>query len=111
MEPNEPYNLIGYSFGTLLATEVALQLEKLGHKGKLLYLDGGPTFIKTLTDQHLQFSPDLASNVIETKLLLLIMSTITTENLTKLEVIIIDDIREEGVNKAEKSCHQIILNL
>lgn len=86
LKQNEPYYLIGYSFGSLLATEVALQLEKSGHKGKLLYLDGGPTFIKILTDQHLQISSDMTKNVIETKLLLLIMSVITTENLTLLEV-------------------------
>jgi fatty acid synthase len=40
-----PYNLIGYSFGALVAFEMALQLENLGEDVRLNLLDGSPQFI------------------------------------------------------------------
>ena len=40
-----PYNLVGYSFGALVAFEMALQLELLGETVNLTLIDGSPEFI------------------------------------------------------------------
>ncbi|XP_011499008.1 PREDICTED: fatty acid synthase [Ceratosolen solmsi marchali] len=40
-----PYTLIGYSFGALVAFEMALQLEHLGEDVSITLLDGSPEFI------------------------------------------------------------------
>jgi thioesterase domain-containing protein len=43
--------LLGYSFGTLLALELALELEAEGWEGQLYLVDGAPHFTKSLL-QH-----------------------------------------------------------
>ncbi|XP_014215720.1 fatty acid synthase [Copidosoma floridanum] len=40
-----PYTLVGYSFGALVAFEMALQLETLGETVNLTLIDGSPEFI------------------------------------------------------------------
>ncbi|XP_003423914.1 fatty acid synthase [Nasonia vitripennis] len=44
-----PYTLVGYSFGALVAFEMALQLESLGETLNLTLLDGSPEFISLHT--------------------------------------------------------------
>ncbi|XP_037954847.1 fatty acid synthase isoform X2 [Teleopsis dalmanni] len=46
---SEPYYIIGYSFGTLIAIELAAMLEKAGYRGQILLIDGAPHFLKKLT--------------------------------------------------------------
>nr|XP_033193891.1 fatty acid synthase [Bombus vancouverensis nearcticus] len=41
-----PYNIIGYSFGSCIGLEMAVQLQKAGHKTNLTLIDGSPDFIK-----------------------------------------------------------------
>jgi fatty acid synthase len=40
--------LLGYSFGALLALEVALELEAEGREGRLYLVDGAPDFTKSM---------------------------------------------------------------
>jgi fatty acid synthase len=40
--------LLGYSFGALLALELALELEAEGREGELYLVDGAPDFTKSL---------------------------------------------------------------
>lgn len=41
-----PYNIIGYSFGSCIGLEMAVQLQKAGHKTNLTLIDGSPDFVK-----------------------------------------------------------------
>jgi thioesterase domain-containing protein len=43
---------LGYSFGALLALEMALELEAEGREGHLYLVDGAPDFTKSMV-QHL----------------------------------------------------------
>lgn len=48
----DTFNLIGYSFGSLICLELASILEKNGKKGKLILIDGAPLFLKKLVSSH-----------------------------------------------------------
>jgi thioesterase domain-containing protein len=50
--------LLGYSFGGLLALELALKLEEEGREGKLYLLDSSPDFMKLLLEQNVSNSQD-----------------------------------------------------
>ena len=49
----DTFNIIGYSFGSLLCLELASILEKSGKKGKLVLIDGAPLFLKKLVSSHI----------------------------------------------------------
>ena len=51
LAPRAPFRLLGYSFGGLLAMELALQLEAEGRKGRLYLVDSAPDFIKKTVKQ------------------------------------------------------------
>lgn len=51
--PTEPYYIIGYSYGTLVALKIAQLLETAGFRGHITLLDGAPHFLKRLTNLHL----------------------------------------------------------
>lgn len=44
----ENFYLVGYSFGAMVAIEIAKLLEKTGLKGQIVLIDGAPTFLKKL---------------------------------------------------------------
>ncbi|CAG9771106.1 unnamed protein product [Ceutorhynchus assimilis] len=44
-----PFNLIGYSFGAVVAFEMGVLLEKLGEKVRLFFIDGSPNYVATHT--------------------------------------------------------------
>lgn len=44
----ENFYVVGYSFGSLIALELAKLLENRGLRGKVLLIDGAPTFLKKL---------------------------------------------------------------
>jgi fatty acid synthase len=48
LAPGAPFSLLGYSFGALLALELALELEAEGREGHLHLVDGSPGFTKSL---------------------------------------------------------------
>jgi thioesterase domain-containing protein len=51
LAPHAPFHLLGYSFGGLLALELALQLEAEGREGKLYLVDSAPDFAKAILTQ------------------------------------------------------------
>lgn len=53
MKQSDPYYLIGYSFGSFVALQLADLLESQGYHGHVLLLDGAPHFLKKLTNLHL----------------------------------------------------------
>ncbi|KAH8295236.1 hypothetical protein KR018_009015 [Drosophila ironensis] len=53
LKQTEPFYIIGYSYGTLLALELAKQLESTGFRGHIMLIDGAPHFLKRLTNMHL----------------------------------------------------------
>ncbi|XP_044739892.1 fatty acid synthase-like [Chrysoperla carnea] len=81
---NEDFGIIGYSYGSMLATEICKQLEKLGHKGRCLYIDGSPTFMKTLVCKQFSMTSDTPANIIESRLILMILSWFFTGNYTDI---------------------------
>jgi thioesterase domain-containing protein len=52
LAPGAPFSLLGYSFGGLLALELALELEAEGWEGHLYLVDSAPVFMKLLA-QHM----------------------------------------------------------
>ncbi|XP_021929696.1 fatty acid synthase-like isoform X3 [Zootermopsis nevadensis] len=58
LAPRAPFTLLGYSFGGLLALELALKLEAEGREGKLYLLDSSPDFMKVLLEQSVCSSED-----------------------------------------------------
>ena len=51
LAPRAAFRLLGYSFGGLLALELALQLEAEGREGRLYLVDSAPDFVKTTVTQ------------------------------------------------------------
>src|SRR5215469_5142735 len=58
LAPCAPFRLLGYSFGGLLALELALQLEAEGHEGKLYLVDSAPDFLKAMLTQSMGSNGD-----------------------------------------------------
>ncbi|XP_036342897.1 fatty acid synthase-like [Rhagoletis pomonella] len=53
LKATEPFYIIGYSYGSFIALQLAAMLEKSGYRGQLLLIDGAPHFLKKLTLAHL----------------------------------------------------------
>ena len=58
LAPRAPFRLLGYSFGGLLALELAMQLEAEGHEGKLYLVDSAPDFFKAMMRQTMGSNED-----------------------------------------------------
>ena len=58
LAPGAPFRLLGYSFGGLLALELALQLEAEGREGKLYLVDSAPDFSKAMLTQSMGSNDD-----------------------------------------------------
>ncbi|XP_075218277.1 fatty acid synthase 3 [Lycorma delicatula] len=54
LKTKKTFNLIGYSFGGMVAMELLLLLEKRGYSGKTILVDSSPDFLKVLTTESLQ---------------------------------------------------------
>nr|QNL15122.1 fatty acid synthase 2 [Meteorus pulchricornis] len=65
--------ITGYSFGSLIAIELARQLEAEGRLGKLILIDGAPELLKAIKHQQLMASTD---DELETNVLMGIMDII-----------------------------------
>jgi thioesterase domain-containing protein len=74
--------LLGYSFGGLLALELALELEANGRKGHLYLVDSAPGFIKLWT-QHMVGSDE---KKFETSLVCSMFSIIAPQEATAAAV-------------------------
>ena len=63
MQGTGPYWIAGYSFGSLIAFEIAVQLQSDGKKvEKLIMLDGSPMYIQAQIAQAIQRLPTNATN-------------------------------------------------
>ncbi|XP_053598737.1 fatty acid synthase [Microplitis demolitor] len=65
-EGRRDFVIAGYSFGSLVAIELARKLEAQGLTGRLVLIDGSPDLMKAIKEQQLSSSSDeeLATNVL-----------------------------------------------
>ena len=70
LKKDEKFYLVGYSFGALVALELALLLEKFKYSGNILLIDGAPLFLNELVRQSLgeHFTDDDLYNEIFTSI-------------------------------------------
>ncbi|XP_044260170.1 fatty acid synthase-like [Tribolium madens] len=71
--PEKKFNFLGYSFGALVALEIAQMLETKGFIGKIVLIDGSPHYTK---ESILHFAPGETEAEIETMLLYNILGTV-----------------------------------
>ncbi|XP_044734384.1 fatty acid synthase-like [Chrysoperla carnea] len=83
---SEEYGIVGYSYGSVLATEIISKLEKLGYKGRCLFIDGSPTFLKKIIRMQLSMSisEEISTNTVESRLIALMLSLFLTENVSNI---------------------------
>lgn len=60
LSPTDPFYLIGYSYGSFVALQLAALLETLGYRGHIMLIDGAPHFLKRLT--NLQLGENFSDN-------------------------------------------------
>lgn len=58
LRPNEPLNIIAYSWGSIIALETLAMMEKKGHKGNLVCLDGAPSMLQEMCKQEMKTGSD-----------------------------------------------------
>lgn len=80
------YNLVGYSFGGIIALELSLLLEKEGYEGSIVLIDGAPDFLKTLTIESLK--NDISDDNVQVQLLLRFVAIVFPQDTTELEKIL-----------------------
>lgn len=71
------FRIVGYSFGSIVAIEVARILESLGMKGKLILIDGAPDFLKKIIILLNQNRPELTDQNVR-EIFVTVMKPITT---------------------------------
>lgn len=75
--------ITGYSFGSLIAIELARKFEAEGLTGRLILIDGAPELMKAIKDQHLTASNN---EELETNVLLGIMDNLVPASSDSSEV-------------------------
>ncbi|XP_017771571.1 PREDICTED: fatty acid synthase-like [Nicrophorus vespilloides] len=70
LKPNEPFTVIAYSLGGVVALEIISILEKT-HQVNLILLDGSPAFMKYIIEQNMIITPD---SEFETSLICILLS-------------------------------------
>lgn len=77
------FNLIGYSFGSLITFEFAKILEAFGKTGNIIIIDGGPSFLKKLCYGHVTTA--VTDEIIENTIFeYIIKSVFPNENLVEM---------------------------
>jgi len=85
LAPHAPFHLLGYSFGGLLALELALKLEAEGHEGKLYLVDSAPDYLKAMLTQSMGSNEDeIQTSVICTLFTLISPHEATTAAVSKV---------------------------
>ncbi|XP_032678573.1 fatty acid synthase-like isoform X2 [Odontomachus brunneus] len=66
MKSKKNFVIVAYSYGTLIAIELAKRLEEMNFQGRLVLIDGAPEQMKALTNQHIPYTTidELQSNVL-----------------------------------------------
>lgn len=62
--------IVAYSYGTLIAIELARKLEDMHFRGRLVFIDGAPEQVRTLLDQ---FVTNTTTDELQNNVLLYIM--------------------------------------
>ncbi|KAL7037047.1 hypothetical protein ACKWTF_009050 [Chironomus riparius] len=70
----ENFYIVGYSFGAMVAIELTKMLERGGKKGKLLLIDGAPTFLKKLVVDQMPMTD--SDEAVQTVLLAGVLRTV-----------------------------------
>lgn len=70
VQPKGPYFIGGYSFGTMVAMEMTLQMESENIVAHLYLLDGSHTFVSTHTGAHRNAKTIDNQNAVETAALM-----------------------------------------
>lgn len=84
-EEQRGFALVGYSYGSLIALELARRLEKRGLSGRLVLIDGAPELMKTIIDQFMPFTTE---GELQNNVLLAIMDTVQPALSGKVDFII-----------------------
>ncbi|EAT46627.1 AAEL002237-PA [Aedes aegypti] len=70
----DDFFIVGYSFGTLIAYEIVIRLQRRNLPGKLILLDGAPKFLKQLS--AMQMGNGVSDEDIQTMLMIAIISQV-----------------------------------
>lgn len=62
----EEFVILGYSFGAVVATELAYLLEKNGKRGRMVFIDGAPEYITQTLQKLIPYADE---NLFQTMLL------------------------------------------
>lgn len=84
ISPAQDFNIVAYSYGSLVALELAVLLEASGYKGRLLFIDGAPSIFTSLF--QLQMASGITESQLQSTLLCGIMNIIAPINLLELRV-------------------------
>lgn len=95
--------MVGYSFGAILALELAKRLEKLKKKGQLVLIDGSPAFLKKLAVEQISKDVDEALDVIYLNGVVDLIFPVENEEIIKkmMSCTTFDDKIESIVNRAK----------
>lgn len=84
-EKQRTFILIGYSYGSLVAIELARRLEKHGLNGQLVLINGAPDLMKAMIEQYL---PSQTQEELQNNILLYIMNNLQPAASEKVDFII-----------------------
>lgn len=79
----DSFNLIGYSFGSIIALKLAEEMENRGKKGRVLLIDGSPWFIKSII--YVVGNDDKSEEYTENLAITYIISTVYPEGNEKMQ--------------------------
>lgn len=97
-EDAKQFNLVGYSFGSLITLETARLLEESGMTGNVLLLDGSPKFLSQLTEKSMPANFD--DKFLENAVLTILIKSFMPEKLEEnMRVLVQLDTYEEKLSK------------
>lgn len=85
IEEQRTFVLIGYSYGSLIAIELARRLEDYSLNGKLVLIDGAPELMKAMIEQ---FLPSSTEEELQNNILLSIMDGLQSTANGKVDFIV-----------------------
>ncbi|KAF7409679.1 hypothetical protein HZH68_004060 [Vespula germanica] len=83
LKDRRKFMLIGHSFGSLVAIELARMLEAKGFIGRLILIDGAPQYLKKFIQENLRSS---SQEELENNILLSVMNAYVAVNCSELEL-------------------------
>lgn len=68
LRDKKEFAMVGYSFGSILAIELARRLENIGFEGRIVLIDGSPDQITLINKRYITFSSESAEDNNETEM-------------------------------------------